>query len=163
MHPKQQPVSSELKYKNESATTPIGKASLLNSYFSECFNHVEVGSKYLIPELAELPAEFLCCEEFVFTSIAHLRANIACGPDLITARMLKLFANLFHLHSRRKSSLSTGIVPTEWKCSNIAPIPKSSNATLTSNYRPISLLSIPGKILEKKVYNILLEELDSGA
>ena len=53
---------------------------------------MEVGSKYLIPELAELPAEFLCSEEFVFTSIARLRA---CGPDLITARMLQI---LFHLH-----------------------------------------------------------------
>ena len=163
MHPKQQPVSSELKHKNESATTPIGKASLLNSYFSECFNHVEVSSKYIIPELAELPAEFLCSEEFVFTSIAHLRANIACGPDLMTARMLKLFANFISpsLTQVFNQSLSTGIVPTEWKCSNIAPIPKSSNGTLVSNYHPISLLSIPGKILERHVYNILLEELDS--
>ena len=115
MHPKQQPVSSELKYKNESATTPIGKASLLNSYFSECFNHVEVGSKYLIPELAELPAEFLYSEEFVFTSIAHLRANIACGPDLVTARLLKLFANFISpsLTEVFNQSLSTDIVPTE--------------------------------------------------
>ena len=69
------------------------KRDFFASFCSECFNHVEVGSKYLIPELAELPAEFLCSEEFVFTYIARLRANIACGPDLITARMLKLFAN----------------------------------------------------------------------
>ena len=145
MHPKQQPVSYELIHKNESATTPIGNASLLNSYFSECFNHMEVGSKYLIPELMELPAEFLCSTEFVFTSISRLRANIACGLDLITARMLKLFANFISpsLTEVFNQSLSNSIVPTEW---NIAPIPKSSNATLTSNYRLISLLSIPGKI-----------------
>ena len=138
-------------------------ASLLNSYFSECFNHVECGSKYLIPTLAELPAEFLCSEEFVFTSIARLRANIACGPDLLTAKMLKLFANTISpsLTEVFNQSLSTGVVPTEWKCTNIAPIPKSSNATLTSNYHPISFLSIPGKILERHIYKISQEELDS--
>ena len=92
-----------------------------------------------------------------------MRANITCGPDLITARMLKLLANFISLSLTElfNQSLSTGIVPTEWKCSNIAPIAKSSNATLTSNYGSISLLSIPGKILERQIYSILLEELDS--
>ena len=49
-----------------------------------------------------------------------------------------------------------------WKRSNIIPANKNSDKKLVNNYRPVSLLHICGKILEKiifnKIYNFLLEE-----
>ena len=53
-----------------------------------------------------------------------------------------------------------GVVPDEWKNSNIVPIPKSSNRAQASNYRPISLLSILSKILEKHFYNLIFTHVD---
>ena len=56
-------------------------------------------------------------------------------------------------------SLSLGQVPADWKLSNITPVPKGGNPKLVSNYRPISLLSLPSKILERIIYNRLLSHL----
>ena len=52
-----------------------------------------------------------------------------------------------------KMSLNQQKVPSAWKTSNINPIPKSKDIDKCSSYRPISLLSLPSKILEKIVHN----------
>ena len=59
-----------------------------------------------------------------------------------------------------KCSLETGCVPQEWKEAVIIPIPKDGNLTLVENYRPISLLPLPSKILEKIVHRNLTDYLD---
>ena len=46
-------------------------------------------------------------------------------------------------------SLSTGEVPLLMKTAKVVPIFKSGDPTDVNNYRPISLLSSFGKILEK--------------
>ena len=60
-------------------------------------------------------------------------------------------------------SLSSGIVPTDWKLSNVTPVYKAGDPKLVSNYRPISLLSLPSKILERFVHNKLLHYLLSNS
>ncbi len=52
-------------------------------------------------------------------------------------------------------------IPLVWKISNIVPIPKGSNSTSPSNYRPISLLSVVSKVLEKIIYNRVAKNLES--
>ena len=49
-------------------------------------------------------------------------------------------------------SLNTGIVPNDFKLGGVVPIFKSSSANNTDNYRPISVLPILSKILEKCVH-----------
>ena len=56
-------------------------------------------------------------------------------------------------------SLSLGQVPVDWKLSNITPVPKGGDPKLVSNYCPISLLSLPSKILEHIIFNQLLSHL----
>ena len=48
-------------------------------------------------------------------------------------------------------SLDKSAFPDEWKTALVVPIPKAGDPTLVHNYRPISLLPLPGKILEKLV------------
>ena len=60
-------------------------------------------------------------------------------------------------------SLLTGIVPSKLKIAKVIPIYKSGDCLNPSNYRPISLLSIFSKILEKIVYNRLYKYLDSNS
>ena len=48
-----------------------------------------------------------------------------------------------------KSSTKSSYCPDIWKRSNILPIHKKNNKQLVNNYRPISLLSIFGKMFEK--------------
>ena len=53
-------------------------------------------------------------------------------------------------------SISTGLVPLDWKSSLVVPIPKISPASSSpSDYRPISLLSLISKMLEKHIHTIL--------
>ena len=49
--------------------------------------------------------------------------------------------------------MMTGVFPECWKLACAVPIPKSGSGDLAqpSNYRPISLLSVLSKILEKVV------------
>ena len=48
------------------------------------------------------------------------------------------------------------MLPREWKSALICPIHKSGSKNLVSNYRPISLLSIIMKLLEKSISQQLL-------
>ena len=43
----------------------------------------------------------------------------------------------------------SGVFPDYWKYANVQPIHKKGDRQLKTNYRPISLLPICGKILEK--------------
>ena len=83
-----------------------------------------------------------------------LKTKISTGPDGISSHMLKntAFSISTSLCKLFSLSLSTGYFPTEWKCSSITPVYKSGDESLASNYRPISLLSIPSKILEGIVH-----------
>lgn len=47
------------------------------------------------------------------------------------------------------SCIDNGIFPNRWKQALVVPIPKGRNSKLVSNIRPISLLPVTGKILEK--------------
>ena len=51
--------------------------------------------------------------------------------------------------------------PDSWKYANVQPIHKKGNRQIKSNYRPISLLPICGKILEKIVFDQLYSNLNA--
>ena len=55
-------------------------------------------------------------------------------------------------------SLSTGVVPSEWKKFNVTPIFKSGDRSdvTTNYYHPISLLPLSSKLLELVVHNALM-------
>lgn len=50
-------------------------------------------------------------------------------------------------------SITSSIFPESWKLATVRPIPKISNPTQVSELRPISLLPIVSKILEKVVHD----------
>ena len=50
--------------------------------------------------------------------------------------------------------------PTRWKDSPVAPIPKSNHYCSPNSYRPVSLLSILSKLLEKHIYGVLFHHLE---
>ena len=58
-------------------------------------------------------------------------------------------------------SLITGTLPTDWKFARVVPIPKSGSSKDSANYRPISILTVISKLLEKHIHNLLLLHLNS--
>ena len=59
------------------------------------------------------------------------------------------------LQSIFKKCLSEGVFPKAWKFANVQPIHKKNSREIKSNYCPISLLPVYGKILEKIVFDEL--------
>ena len=78
---------------------------------------------------------------------------------MITIRMLKICGDsiLKPLELIFKSCLENGKFPNEWKKANVVPVHKRNNKQLIENYRPISLLPVCGKILERLIYNKMFE------
>ena len=56
-------------------------------------------------------------------------------------------------------SIKCGHPPSAWKFSSVVPIPKVVKAQSTSDFRPISLLSILSKALERHFYNLISNHL----
>jgi len=59
--------------------------------------------------------------------------------------------------------LSTSLYPDIWKIANITPVFKKGDKQLIENYRPISLLPICGKVLEKIIFNRLYNFLHANS
>jgi len=55
------------------------------------------------------------------------------------------------------ASLRSGNIPNEWKIHKIIPIYKSSDKTSVKNYYPISLLCIILKVLERLIYDKVID------
>ena len=151
---------------SSTAHTDLQKAELLNSFFVSCFNRShppldEVGHQ-LQPCFGETPNSLLCTEDAVFDLLATLDTSKSSGPDDISAPMLKYTAASITPPITRlfNQSLQEGKIPSDWKISHVVPIPKVSPAKSPDNYRPISLLSILSKVLERHVYSLIAAHLD---
>ena len=110
---------------------------------------------------AECPQELLCATEEVEHFLLTLGKSKAMGPDGVSATVLKCTATSIASFVTRLFNLSiqSGKVPTEWKQSLVVPTPKSSDLSSPNNYRPISLLSIPSKLLELHIHMLITTHL----
>ena len=59
---------------------------------------------------------------------------------------------ILHIYNRVRI---TGVFPDSWKIATVVPIPKCNNPIEPSELRPVSLLPIVGKIMEKLVHSQL--------
>ena len=98
--------------------------------------------------------------------LSRINPQKATGPDNISARFLKEFANEISpaLTSIFKVSLNQGTLPADWLHACIVPVYKggNKNKNLAENYRPVSLTSICCKCLEHIVYSNIMSHLNSN-
>ena len=89
--------------------------------------------------------------------------NGAAGYDEINACLLKLVSPFIAepLMYLCNQSLSEGLFPTKLKLANVIPLYKSDDSFVFNNYWPVSLLCVISKVLEKVMYNRLLEFLET--
>ena len=82
----------------------------------------------------------------------------AIGPDGIAVNLIKeakieLADPLVHLFN---NFLKFSFVPDQWKNAHITPIPKISIPSSPLDYRPISVLSVMGKIMERVIAKYII-------
>ena len=98
---------------------------------------------------------------FVFDSLRCLKANKARGVDKLGARFLKIASHKIapSLTKLMDFSIRSSVFPKRWKIAKVAPLFKSGDREDLNNYRPISVLPILSKTLERHVHIHLYEYL----
>ena len=93
----------------------------------------------------------------VSSIILLLNVNKSVGPNSIPIYLIKLLNKYISipLSSLINESFSSGIFPNKLKIAKVTPIFKKGPRADKNNYRPISVLSIFGKIFEKLMYTRL--------
>ena len=90
------------------------------------------------------------CEDSVRRKLKAINPNKSAGPDDIALKLLKLaepaivspWTGLFSFCAH------LGETFTDWKKARLIPVYKKDDEVDTNNYRPISLLTVPSKIME---------------
>ena len=164
---------SQLNVKGRVVDDPVSIANNFNSFF------VGVGpeTEKTVPKVPNMsPSKYLRNRNQFDLIIAHIDqqevldiinilANKSSGPASIPLRLLKIAADLIviPLCYIINISFSTGVFPDVLKVAKVIPLHKGGSTQEVNNFRPISLLSIFDKIIEKLMHKRLyafLEEHD---
>ena len=152
--------SPSLVYDGQTYTSDIDRADCLNRCFSKKFSDLNVASLPSAPE-PNVPSlnKFNISRGKVESLLLSLDRHKACGPDGLSARILSECARelAVPIEILCRLSVEQGVFPKRWKEANIIPVHKKGDKKLPENYRPVSLLPLCSKVLEKVVYDSLLD------
>ena len=111
---------------------------------------------YKLLNLAEDPFHFVKVSEKTITDfVIELETNKATGIDNLSGRILKDRSKVLATPLAQICNLSIKLstVPDECKIAKLKPLYKKGKKTDPKNYRPISLLPVISKILEKVIHD----------
>ena len=143
------------------------KANIFNKFFAEQCTPLKNNSVLPVNQMFLTQSRLSSIsfnEDEILKIVRALNINKAHGHHDISIRMMKICDRsiLKPLIILFENSTKSSCYPDIWKRSNIIPVHKTNDKQLVNNYRPISLLPIFGKILEKvtfdRIYGFLLEE-----
>ena len=95
-------------------------------------------------------------------TIESLVPKASCGYDLLSNRMIKKEKNRFCNLTLDliNETITNGVFPEVLKIAKVLPIFKKGDKTNMTNYRPISLLPVLSKIVEKVLNKQITNKLD---
>ncbi|XP_065645257.1 uncharacterized protein LOC136075750 [Hydra vulgaris] len=138
-------------------------ADTLNDQFKSVFNNNSVNKDS--PLLSNRTTERLSSLHFsideIKNKLKNLNPNKTTGPDNVHPMILKQCANVLSLPLTiiYNKSLSERSIPHAWRNANVTPLFKKGDTNEPSNYRPVSLRSIPCKLMESLVTNDIVNHL----
>ncbi|GAB0179468.1 mitochondrial enolase superfamily member 1 [Grus japonensis] len=142
------------------------KAELLNAFFASVFTAkagpqesqtLEVGEEVWRKE--DLP---LVEEDRVREHLGKLNIHKFMGPDGMHPRVLRELADVISmpLSIIFKRSWRTGEVPEDWRKADVTLVFKKGKNEDPGNYRPVSLTSIPGKVMEQLILEVTSKHVE---
>ena len=160
------PVIPPLYHEGNFVTNFKKKAEVFNSFFASQCSLIKNDSK-LPSHLNYKPNYRLLTVNFSIDDITKILQNLdpnkSHGHDKISIRMLQLCGNSIckPLELIFKQSMESGSFPSERKKGNVVPIHKKDDKQCLSNYRPVSLLPICGKIFERLIFNEVFKFIEN--
>ena len=172
IEPDAKPTISRLYYEDKKTTIPNHQlAEEINNFFvdigenlarniepaEETTNHntVENNQHYDITNVNQ---------EQIVSKINKLSPYKSSGlhnmsSTLVKTAMLALLPEFTHLYN---NIITTGNFPDPWKVAMVMPIPKTATPKTCNELRPISILPLPGKIIEQLIHDQIKEFLESS-
>ncbi|CAM4662215.1 unnamed protein product [Lepidochelys kempii] len=143
-------------------TEDVEKANVLNAFFASVFTN-KVSSQTAALGITKWGRDGQPSVEIevVRDYLEKLDVHKSMGPDELHLRVLKELAAVIAepLAIIFENSWRTGEVPDDWKKANVVPIFKKGKKEDPGNYRPVSLTSLPGKIMEQVLKESILKHL----
>ena len=141
--------------------------NLLNNHFIQMG---QLPAEYMLPFEYHgpiLPQNFNftpCTSDFICKIIKDIDIGKSTALDHLPAKVLKpvLLSLSDKLLEIINLSLATGEIPDDWKKANVVPLEKITNTRDISKLRPVSLLALPSKILERVVYTQVQDYLSEN-
>ena len=163
---------------NSEALSNDVASTYVNNYFSTIGNTLaaDIGTIDLVEqaflnerepndhlELNQLNIGQFTLEEIV-SEVNNINIYKSSGINNISSRILK---DIWQINPELllcilNKAIQKGIFPSAWKHGTVIPIPKVSNPQQVGDLRPITLLPLPGKIMERLIHNKLYPYLENN-
>ena len=153
----------------------IEDENLIANKFNDFFINIGPELDKNIPPSNKSPSEYITnVSEATFTinavtdtEVANIIGNFndsAAGWDDLRPKIIKGIKDYVKLPLTHLCNLSfvSGIFPTELRVANVVPIYKSNDEIIFSNYRPVSVLPVLFKLLERLMYNRLIHYINEN-
>ena len=143
-------------------------AEILNAYFASVFTEEDssslqelearVKSNLSVHQQSELVE---ITSKKVLDKLNKLQINKSSGGEGLPSRVLRELSNeiCVPLANLMQRSLIEGFVPDDWKIADVTPIFKKGKKSDPANYRPVSLTSQIGKVMESILKDDMLDHI----
>ena len=163
---------TKLKFDNKILNDKQEIVETFNNYFSSAGRNLSMKiphvnqtyQSYLTQNIRSTFSFKLVDSEQVSSIINQMKPKTSCGDDNISMKLLKSINKSVSssICVMINQSLTTGIYPEKFKIAKVMPLMKKPNVLEVGNYRPISLLNSISKVLEKAVFNQLMEYFETN-
>ena len=156
----------EVPGENRLSKSDTEKAESLLKHFTSVFTNEPVGPVPPVPDQSYMNEldDFTVSEDVVKKKLKSLSITKSPGPDEIHSRLLRESADVLAkpLSMIYNSSIRSEQLPEQWKDAHISAIFKKGDRKQPNNYRPISLTSIVGKVLESIIRDKIINHMEAN-
>ena len=161
------PLIPPLLVDNKLVTDFLDKANLFNNFFAkQC---TPISNDSTVPAnmnfwTREILSSLEFCVDDIFKIIRSLDQNKTHAHDETSIRMKKLCASSISkpLHLIFRNCLETETFPNVWIKANIISVDRKGDKELVTDYQPVSLVPIYGKVFEKMIFNSFFVYLNNN-
>ncbi|GAB0209474.1 mitochondrial enolase superfamily member 1 [Grus japonensis] len=145
------------------------KVEAFNTFFASVFNNTDrpwAAWSYELEDHERGNSDFPFVDtEIVRDQLYQPNVHKSMAPDGLHPRVLKELADVTAgpLSIIYQRSWESGEVLADWKLSNVIPVYEKGMRGDPGNYRPFSLTSVPGKIMEKIILGAIERHLKNNA